>query len=63
MFGEGTDPQRAGNLESIFRSLVVVRGDAAMPVGAVLPLSLPEQVPGDVDEAEVDEAEVDDAVN
>jgi hypothetical protein len=52
MFGEGTDPERSGNLETIFRSLVVVRGDTAMPVGAVLPLSLPEQVPGEVEEGD-----------
>lgn len=52
LFGEGTDPQRAGDLEAVFRSLVVVRGETAMPVGAVLPLSLPEQVPGQVEEAD-----------
>ncbi len=56
-FGEGTDPERAGNLESIFRSLVVVRGDTAMPVGAMLPLSLPEQVPGQVEESSDDPAD------
>ena len=36
LFGEGADPQSAGALEAIFRSLVVVRGDTAMPVGQVL---------------------------
>ena len=51
MFGEGTDPDRAGNLEDIFRSLVVVRGDAAMPVGSMIPLTLPDQVPGQVEES------------
>lgn len=56
MFGEGTDPERSAQLESVFRSLVVVRGDTAMPVGAVLPLSLPEQVPGEVEEGEGDES-------
>lgn len=55
MFGEGTDPDRSDQLESVFRSLVVVRGDTAMPVGAVLPLSLPEQVPGEVEEGEGEE--------
>lgn len=50
MFGEGTDPSTAAGLESVFRSLVVVRGDTAMPVGAALPLSLPEQVPGQVEQ-------------
>lgn len=50
LFGEGTDRDTAGGLESVFRSLVVVRGDTAMPVGAALPLSLPEQVPGQVEE-------------
>lgn len=52
LFGEGTDRATAGGLESVFRSLVVVRGDTAMPVGAALPLSLPEQVPGQVEEGE-----------
>lgn len=50
-FGEGTDPQRAADLEEVFRSLVVVRGDTAMPVGAMLPLTVPEQVPGQVEES------------
>ncbi len=49
-FGEGTDNERAGALEEVFRSLVVVRGDTAMPVGAMLPLTVPEQVPGQVEE-------------
>lgn len=50
-FGEGTDRERAGALEEVFRSLVVVRGDTAMPVGAMLPLTVPEQVPGQVAES------------
>lgn len=54
MFGEGADPQTAGGLESVFRSLVVVRGETAMPVGAALPLSLPEQVPGQVEQGTED---------
>lgn len=64
MFGQGTDRQRAGDLETVFRSLVVVRGDTAMPVGAVLPLSLPEQVPGQVEESgDATEAEAGDVTD
>jgi hypothetical protein len=48
-FGEGTVHETAGDLEELFRSVVVVRGEAAMRPGAPLPLSLPEQVPGDVE--------------
>lgn len=51
MFGAGADPAAAGDLEDVFRSLVVVRGDTAMPSGMPLPLSLPEQVPGDVEQS------------
>ncbi len=51
MFGAGTDPDAAGDLEEVFRSLVVMRGDTAMPSGMPLPLSLPEQVPGDVEQS------------
>lgn len=57
MFGVGTDPERSGDLESVFRSLVVVRGDTAMPVGMTLPLTLPDQVPGQVEEDDAGEAE------
>ena len=51
MFGAGADPAAAGDLEDVFRSLVVMRGDTAMPSGMPLPLSLPEQVPGDVEQS------------
>lgn len=49
LFGEGTVPETAGDLEELFRSVVVVRGEAAMRPGTPLPLSLPEQVPGDAE--------------
>ena len=55
MFGAGTDRETAGPLEDLFRSIVVVRGDAAMPVGVALSLTLPTEVPGQVEESDGDD--------
>lgn len=52
MFGVGTDRESAGPLEELFRSIVVVRGDAAMPMGVPLPITLPTEVPGQVTESD-----------
>lgn len=52
LLGAGAERASAGALEELFRSLVVVRGDAAMPVGTPLPITLPQEVPGDVEAAE-----------
>lgn len=41
--GEGAVPDAAGDLDAALRSVVVDRGEEAMPVGAVLPLVMPEQ--------------------
>lgn len=35
------DPEAAAPLEEAFRAVVVIRGDAALPVGAPLPLTMP----------------------
>lgn len=35
------DPEAAKPLEEAFREVVVIRGDAALPVGAPLPLTMP----------------------
>lgn len=60
-FGVGTDPATAGELEGVYRSLVVNRGDTAMPMGRPLPVVLPNQVPDEVEAFEEidDEAEPD----
>lgn len=42
--GAGTDPEQAGNLEGLFRDVVVVRGELAMPPGHALPLRLPDDI-------------------
>jgi hypothetical protein len=42
-FGEGADPATWGPLNDLFRQLVVVRGEQAMPVGSLLPLRPPAQ--------------------
>ncbi len=49
--GEGADPAKAAQIEEVFRSVVVVRGADAMPVGAMLMLRMP---PGPSDEAQPD---------
>lgn len=41
-FGEGTDPLTAGPLNAVYRSVVVVRGDEAMPAKQPLVISVPE---------------------
>ena len=41
--GEGAVPDAAGDLDAALRSVVVDRGEEAMPVGAILPLVMPEQ--------------------
>jgi hypothetical protein len=46
----GTDPGAAPLLEKVLRSLVVVRGDEAMPVRDLLPLRLPREVTGQHDD-------------
>jgi len=48
MLGVGAQADQAGELEEVFRGIVVVRGDEAMPPGNALPITLPQQVPGDV---------------
>jgi hypothetical protein len=45
LYGAGALPEQAGPLEDVVRSVVVVRGDAAMPPGTPLLLTLPERVP------------------
>lgn len=55
MLGAGSVPEQAGELEEVLRSLVVVRGDAPMPPGSPLQLTLPEQVPGQLDEIDEDD--------
>ena len=55
LLGDGTDPSRAAGLESVFRSLVVARGDEPMPPGAPLAIELPEQVPDGAEVQEPDE--------
>lgn len=54
LFGAGADPSTAGELEELYRSVVVVRGDAAMPMGALLPVVLPQEVRDDVEQHEQD---------
>ncbi len=44
--GTAAQPLEAEPLESVIRGLVVVRGDEAMPVGAPIPLRLPQE-PGE----------------
>jgi hypothetical protein len=44
----------ATRLEEIVRSITVVRGDVAMPVGGALPLRLPTQAAGDADRPTLD---------
>lgn len=44
--GEGAIPDAAADLDAALRSVVVDRGDEAMPMGANLPLVMPEQ-PGE----------------
>lgn len=39
------DPEAAKPLEEAFREVVVIRGDAALPVGAPLPLTMPNAAP------------------
>ncbi len=39
--GAARDPQSAQELEDAFREVIIVRGDAALPVGAPLPLRMP----------------------
>jgi len=39
------DPEAAKPLEEAFREVVVIRGDAALPVGAPLPLTMPHAGP------------------
>lgn len=39
--GAARDPEAARELEAAFREIVIVRGDTALPVGAPLPLRLP----------------------
>ena len=41
-----TDPEQAGYLIELFRDLVVVRGQAPMPPGELLPLRVPAQAAG-----------------
>lgn len=62
LLGAGSLAETAAGLEEVFRGIVVVRGDQAMPPGSPLPLSLPEQVPGDAEEIapDQDDLEVDD---
>jgi len=58
LYGAGAVPEQAQPIEEVLRSLVVVRGDAAMPPGTPLTLTLPEgahedsepEVDGDHDE-------------
>ncbi len=39
--GEGAEPAKAGPIEDVFRGLVVVRGEEAMPVGAQITFRAP----------------------
>ncbi|MCH9718667.1 MAG: DUF3710 domain-containing protein [Actinomycetia bacterium] len=55
LLGDGTDPSRAAGLETVFRSLVVARGDEPMPPGNPLAIELPEQVPEGAEVQEPDE--------
>lgn len=42
-FGQGAFPETAAELEAVFRSVVVSRGEAPMPPKAPLPLQMPEE--------------------
>jgi len=55
--GQGTDPDAAHDLNAIFRSLVVVRGDSPMPKGQAIPIVLPENVQREVEEVEEEAVE------
>ncbi len=55
LLGSGAVPETSDAVEEAFRSLTVVRGDTAMPPGAPLQLSLPEDVPGSVEQVSDDE--------
>jgi hypothetical protein len=57
LLGAGTVPEAAAALEEVYRGIVVVRGEAALPPGTPLQLTLPEQVPGDYEEIDDDEGD------
>jgi hypothetical protein len=46
--GAARDAQAALELEEAFRQVIIVRGEAALPVGAPLPLRLPDSQPESV---------------
>jgi len=43
--GAARDPESARALEDAFREVIIVRGDSALPVGAPLPLRMPNASP------------------
>ena len=48
-FGEGADPLTAGQLNAVYRSVVVVRGEGPMPAKQPLAISVPESDPAPAD--------------
>lgn len=59
-FGAGAVPEAAELLDEVFRSIVVVRGDSPMPPGVPLELTLPKDVPGDMEEVGGEDDEFED---
>ncbi len=55
LLGAGADPADAAQLEEVFCSLVISRGDVAVPPGTPLKITLPEQVPDAAELVEEDE--------
>lgn len=57
LLGAGAVPEDAAPLEEVFCSLVIVRGDAAVPPGTPLEITLPEQVPDAAEMVDEDDDE------
>ncbi|MDA9913160.1 DUF3710 domain-containing protein [Candidatus Nanopelagicales bacterium] len=55
--GAGANAETAADLEEIYQSIAVVRGDGPMAPQTPLQIVIPEQVPADVEELEPDEDE------